>query len=70
MLFRSLRVIGERHNCSTGAVAIAWTLCNSAVTAAIVGARKPEQLDDVVGEAELRLTGPELKQIVGLAEAA
>ncbi|MEY2428236.1 MAG: hypothetical protein QOJ40_1121, partial [Verrucomicrobiota bacterium] len=46
-LVEQLRAIGERHDCFPGAVAVAWTLRHPAVTAAIVGARKPEQVDEV-----------------------
>jgi aryl-alcohol dehydrogenase-like predicted oxidoreductase len=37
--------IGKEHNVSAGVVAIAWTLHNPAVTAAIVGARRPTQIE-------------------------
>jgi aryl-alcohol dehydrogenase-like predicted oxidoreductase len=47
-LAEELRAIGKRCNCSVSAVAIAWTLRNAAVTGAIVGARRPEQLDDAL----------------------
>jgi aryl-alcohol dehydrogenase-like predicted oxidoreductase len=43
-----LREVGTPENCSPGAVAIAWTLRHPAVTGAIAGARKPEQLDDAL----------------------
>jgi len=69
-LVERLRAIGERHNCSPGAVAIAWTLQNPAVTAAIVGARKPGQLDDVVAAARIELTERDLKDLHAFAEAA
>lgn len=52
-----LRQIGERHGGTTpGEVAIAWTLRNPAVTAAIVGLRRPDQISGVLGAADLRLT--------------
>jgi phosphoglycerate dehydrogenase-like enzyme len=38
-------------------------LRNPAVTAAIVGARKPEQVDDMVSAAEIRLTESDLKEV-------
>ena len=60
-----LRAIGKRHNCFPGAVAVAWTLRHPAVTAAIVGARKPEQMDDVVAAAAIRLSQSELDEIEG-----
>jgi len=65
-----LRAIANRHGCSPGAVAVAWTLRHPAVTAAIVGARKPEQVDDVVTGAAVRLTQADLKELEAVAELA
>jgi aryl-alcohol dehydrogenase-like predicted oxidoreductase len=65
-----LRLIGQRHHCSPGAAAVAWTLRHPAVTAAIVGARKPEQVDDIVAAAALQLTEADLKEIETIAELA
>jgi aryl-alcohol dehydrogenase-like predicted oxidoreductase len=62
-LVESLRVVGRRHGCSPGAVAVAWTLRRPAVTAAIVGGRKAAQVDDVVAAAEVHLTESDLKEI-------
>jgi aryl-alcohol dehydrogenase-like predicted oxidoreductase len=69
-LVERLRAVGKRLGCSPGAVAIAWTLRHSAVTAAIVGARKPAQVDEVVAAAEVRLTHSDLNEIEALAELA
>jgi len=63
-------VIGKRHDCFPGAVAAAWTLRHPAVTAAILGARKPEQVDDVVAAAAIRLTQSDLNEIEAVAELA
>jgi aryl-alcohol dehydrogenase-like predicted oxidoreductase len=62
-LVQRLRTIGRRHGSSPGAVAIAWALRNSAVTAAIVGARRPEQVNDMVAAAEICLTRTDLREI-------
>jgi aryl-alcohol dehydrogenase-like predicted oxidoreductase len=62
-LVELLRQIGERYDVSPGEVAIAWTLRNPAVTAAIVGVRTPQQVRGVVGAAEFRLGVLEAKQI-------
>jgi len=51
-----LREVGRRHHGNPGQTAIAWTLQNPAVTGAIVGARRPEQLDELVTAASLALT--------------
>jgi aryl-alcohol dehydrogenase-like predicted oxidoreductase len=65
-----LRAIANRHGCSAGAVAVAWTLRHPAVTAAIVGVRKPEQVDDVVAGAAVHLTQADLKELEAVAELA
>src|SRR5436305_11354437 len=48
-LVEVLRRIGNMHGKSPGEVAIAWVLRQPAVTAAIVGARKPGQLSQLIG---------------------
>jgi aryl-alcohol dehydrogenase-like predicted oxidoreductase len=58
-----LAKIGRKHNLSAGEVAIAWTLHNSAVTAAIVGVRHPDQVAGVIGAADFRLSSEELAEI-------
>ena len=58
-----LRDIAKRHGRSTGEVAIAWTLRNPAVTAAIVGMRSAKQVDGIIGAADFRLSATELTEI-------
>ena len=58
-----MRRVGARHGRSAGEAAIAWTLRQPAVTAAIVGMRSAEQVDGVVGALEFRLTAEEIAQI-------
>jgi aryl-alcohol dehydrogenase-like predicted oxidoreductase len=58
-----LEEIGVKHGRSPGEVAIAWTLRHQAVTAAIVGGRRPDQVDGIIGAAELRLSEDELDRI-------
>jgi aryl-alcohol dehydrogenase-like predicted oxidoreductase len=65
-----LRAVGKRRGVAPGAVAIAWTLSNPAVTGAIVGARKREQVDDVVAAREVCLTETDLTYIEPVAELA
>ena len=62
-IVEKLRAIAARHGRSPGEVAIAWTLRLSAVTAAIVGARRPSQVDGFVGATEFRLSDIELTEI-------
>jgi aryl-alcohol dehydrogenase-like predicted oxidoreductase len=62
-LVERLRVVGKRHGRSPGEVAIAWTLHNPAVSAAIVGGRSHQQVEGVVGAADFRLTNDEVHEI-------
>ncbi|MHC5722710.1 MAG: aldo/keto reductase [Nostoc sp.] len=62
-LVEVLQQIGKQHDRSPGEVAIAWTLNNPAVTAAIVGGRNPKQVEGIIGAGEFRLNQQELDQI-------
>lgn len=62
-LVEKLREVGYRHGKSPAEVAIAWTLRHPAVTAAIVGGRRPDQVDGTVGAAEFRLSDEETSEI-------
>src|SRR5215213_1192691 len=62
-LVRLLEEIGREHGRLPGEVAIAWTLRHPAVTAAIVGGRRPDQVDGIIGAVELRLGEDELGRI-------
>ncbi len=59
----SLRAVAARHAASASAVAVAWTLAWPGVTAAIVGARRPEQVAGWAGAAEVDLTEEDLAEI-------
>ena len=65
-LVEALRRIGQRHGLTPAAVAIAWVLRQPAVTGAIVGARRPKQVDGLLGAAPLRLNADELAEIAPL----
>ena len=62
-LVELLKTIGARHGKTPGEVATAWVLRLPAVSGAIVGARKPGQLKELVGAAEWRLTDAEKTEI-------
>lgn len=49
--------------------AVAWTLHNPAVTGAIVGARRPDQVDGFIGAADFRLTEADLSRISAFLQA-
>ena len=55
-------VAGER-GVSQAQVALAWVLQQPVVTAPIVGATKPQHLDDAVAAVDLRLTDDELQRL-------
>lgn len=59
----TLKQIGTRHNVEAGVVAIAWTLHNPAITAAIVGGRSPQQVDGVLPAATFRLSEEDFAEI-------
>jgi aryl-alcohol dehydrogenase-like predicted oxidoreductase len=64
-----LREIGHAHKVQPGVVAIAWTLRNQAVTAAIVGARRADQVDGILPAATFRLTAEEAARIDAFMKA-
>ena len=62
-LVERLRAVAESHDASLGAAAVAWTLRNPAVDGAIVGFRRPDQVDPIVGAANLELGDDDLAAI-------
>ncbi len=61
-----LRTVGKRRGHTPAEVAIAWVLHNPTVTAAIVGARRPDQVAGVVGAADLELSSWEVAEVGAL----
>jgi aryl-alcohol dehydrogenase-like predicted oxidoreductase len=64
-LVHRLETVAELHGTTAGAVAVAWTLQNPAVDGAIVGFRRPEQVDSIVGAASLELDDRDVAEIEG-----
>jgi methylglyoxal reductase len=60
--------IADAHHKTLAQVAINWTLCQRGVTAAIVGARRPEQVRENAGGAGWSLTHEDLARIRGWLE--
>jgi len=58
-----IRPIAEGHGKSLAQLAIAWVVAQPGVTAAIVGARRPEQVEHNAGGSDWRLSEDELKVI-------
>jgi len=66
-LVERMGTVAERHEVSVGAVAVAWTLRNPAVDGAIVGFRRPDQLDPIVVAADLELSDEDAAEIEGVS---
>jgi len=62
-LVELLREIGSGHGVVPGVVAVAWTLYNPAITAAIVGGRSPQQVEGLAAALDFRLSGEEYDRI-------
>ena len=65
-----MQPIAARHGTSVASVALAWTLAWPAVTAAIVGARSPAQVDGWFDAATLRLTPEDFQDVAAAIAAA
>ncbi|HEX9481975.1 MAG TPA: aldo/keto reductase [Solirubrobacteraceae bacterium] len=64
-LVTRLQDVGHRHDTGPGAVAVAWTLRNPAVDGAIVGFRRPDQVDPILAAASLELSDEDISEIEG-----
>lgn len=60
---RTVRAVAEERNVSMAQVALAWVLARPGVSSVILGARTPEQLEDNLAAAELRLSEGELARL-------
>jgi aryl-alcohol dehydrogenase-like predicted oxidoreductase len=57
--------LAERYGCAAAEIAVAWTLRANSVTGAIVGVRKPDQVDGVIGAASRILSDSDIAEIEG-----
>ncbi|HUT32494.1 MAG TPA: aldo/keto reductase [Planctomycetota bacterium] len=64
-----VKPIAEAHQATLGQVTIAWTVAQPGVTAAIVGARNPQQARENARAADIRLSATELQAIRTTFEA-
>ena len=55
--------IAKAHNCSAARVSLAWLLAKPVVTSIILGAKRPEQLQDNLAAMDLKLSPDELRQL-------
>ncbi|GAA4627206.1 aldo/keto reductase [Actinoallomurus vinaceus] len=65
----ALAAVAERRGVPVAAVAVAWTLAWRGVTGAIVGARRPDQIDGWLPASSLELTAEELDEIAAAIES-
>lgn len=66
----ALRTVADRHGVPVPAAAVAWTLAWRGVTGAIVGARRPEQIDDWIGAGAVELTETDVDEVAVAIAAA
>jgi aryl-alcohol dehydrogenase-like predicted oxidoreductase len=64
-LVERLKAVADRYDTTPGAVAVAWTLRHPAVDGAIVGFRRPDQVDPILTAADLELTDQDIAEIEG-----
>ncbi|POM26587.1 General stress protein 69 [Actinomadura rubteroloni] len=66
----ALRPVAARHGASVTEVALAWVLAWPGITGAIVGARRPAQVDGWIGASALTLAPADLDEIAAVAAHA
>jgi aryl-alcohol dehydrogenase-like predicted oxidoreductase len=64
----AIRPMAARHSTTVSAVAVAWALAWPGVTGAIVGARRPDQVDSWLRGGTLELTADDLAEIAAAIE--
>jgi len=55
--------IAKAHGCSPARLSLTWLLAKPVVTSVIIGAKRPDQLQDNLLAVELKLTQDELRQL-------
>ena len=64
-LVSRLQTVADRHGTTAGAIAVAWTLHHSAVHGAIVGFRRPDQVEPLLAAERIELSDDDLATIAG-----
>ncbi len=68
-LVEVLKEISRQYGVEPGVVAIAWTLSNPAVTGAIVGGRRPRQVEGTFPAVDFRLSEDEIEKLNNMISA-
>lgn len=63
MVAEAMQEVAQRHGVTAASAAVAWTLAWPGVTAAIVGARNPRQVDGWIDAATLSLTQSDMQLV-------
>lgn len=58
-----LRPIADRNGKTMAQLAVAWTLAHEGVTSAIVGAKRPSQVEENVGAADWSLSADDMQEV-------
>ena len=59
----ALEQVSQACGTPVAQIALAWLLSRPAVTSPIIGANRPEQLQDALGAVDVTLTSEEIKQL-------
>lgn len=63
-----VRAVATRHGVSPAQVALAWVLSRPAVTSVVVGAKRPDQLIDSAGAADLVLSAQDVTELEAVSD--
>ncbi len=67
-IIETLKTIAQKYDITVAQLAIAWVLRNDAVTSAIVGARRPDQIQETAGAANVALDEKDWREIDRIIE--
>lgn len=67
-MVEALRAVATRHGVSPAQVALAWVLSRPAVTSVVVGAKRPDQLVDSAGAADLVLSAQDVAELEAVSD--
>ncbi len=62
-LVEQLRPVADRHGLTLAQLAVSWVLRRPEVTAAIVGARRPEQIEEIAPASDFELPAEDIEHI-------
>jgi aryl-alcohol dehydrogenase-like predicted oxidoreductase len=63
LIVETLKEMAETYDASVAQIALAWVLTQESVTAPIIGANSPEQLQENIGALELKLSDDDISRL-------